>query len=218
MRTGWARSRAALWAGMAGTWLIAATAHSADNGDQMLVKFTAQSEAGQTLARMDLAAIADPAGDARLVELARQLGERIGIPLRLESLTSGRELLLEVDHQALAGALAEALRQRDDVAGVEVLDPAGQEQAPRLAVEFEPQSAFAEMIASGSGVTVGPLSSGGEVEAEVLSSDRDRAVLAPDPDALIDTLLARVEADPDVQYAQPNLRLRPYRAQAGGQG
>jgi hypothetical protein len=202
---------------MAATWLIAAPAQSANTGDQMIVKFTAQSEAGRALARMDLAAIADPAGDARLVELAQELGERIGIPLRLASLTSGRELLLEVDHQALASALAEALRQRDDVTGVEVLDPAGQEQAPRLAVEFESESAFAEMVASGSGVAVGPLSGGGDLEAEVLSSDRGRAVLAPDPDALIGTLLARVEADPDVQYAQPNLRLRPYRAQAGGE-
>jgi hypothetical protein len=31
-------------------------------------------------------------------------------------------------------------------------------------------------------------------------------------------LLARIEADSPVQYAQPDLRLRPYRAAVGGQG
>ena len=72
---------------------------------------------------MDLAAIGDPAEDARLIEVAQDFGERVGIPVRLESLTSGRELLLAVDREALAAAVAERLRQRDDVTSVEVADP-----------------------------------------------------------------------------------------------
>src|SRR5690606_17627267 len=158
-----------------------------------------ESEAGQVLSRMDLAAVTDPAGDAQLAVIARDLGERIGMPLFLESLTSGRELLLALDRGALLGALAERLRQRDDVARVEVESV----EALRLVVAFEPDGAFADMVAGGRRVTLG------EVEAEVLSAERGRAVLALDSDALMSTLLARLEADPAVQYAQPNLRLRP---------
>ena len=47
---------------------------------------------------------------------------------------------------------------------------------------------------------------------------RERAVLALDPDALLGVLLARIEADPEVQYAQPNVRMRPYRAEAREEG
>lgn len=220
MQIGWGRLLAVLCAGTVGTWLIAATGQAgpASGGDQVIVKFTSQSEAGQALSQMNLAAIADPAEDARLIAVAQNLGERIGIPLRLESLTSGRELLLAVDYQALAAALAERLRQRDDVTGVEVADTARDGEAPRLLAEFAPESAFAEMVASG--VALESLSGEGpdRLEIEVQSSDRDRAVLALDPDAITSALLARIKADPDVQYAQPNLRLRPYRAEAAEQG
>lgn len=213
------RSRVRWCAGLVGMWLIAATSHawSESSGDQVIVKFTSESEAGQILSQMNLAAIGDPAEDARVVGVAQDFSQRIGIPLRLERLTSGRELLLAVDHQALASALAERLRQREDVTGAEVADPGSAGEAPRLAVEFRPESAFAEMVAGGSRVALeGPGRS--EIEALVQSSKRDRAILTLDPDALMSTLLARIEADPNVQYAQPNLRLRPYRAEAGGQG
>src|SRR5262245_8403004 len=94
MRTWQARSLAALCAGMLGTWLIAAMpdARSESSSDQMIVKFTSDSAAGQALARLDLAATSDPAEDPRLNEVAQAFGSRIGIPVRLEGLTSGREL------------------------------------------------------------------------------------------------------------------------------
>jgi hypothetical protein len=119
MRIRWARPLAALAVALAGPWLVAATAHKrAESGDdQVIVKFAPQSEAGQILSRMDLAAIADPAGDPRLTEVARDFGARIGFPLRLQGLTSGRELLLALDYRALASALAEGLRQRGDSGG-----------------------------------------------------------------------------------------------------
>jgi hypothetical protein len=204
---------------MAGLWLVAASpqAWSESAGGQVIVKFTAQSEAGQALARIDLATIGAPAGDARLSEIARALGERIGVPLRLENLTSGRELLLAIDREKLAAAVAERLRRRADVQGVEVADPTGS-AGPRLAVAFAPGSALAKTVASEARVALelppgkigGPL----EVEAAVQSSDRDRAVLALDLDALLSGLLARLEADPEVQYVQRNLQLRPYPAGA----
>jgi hypothetical protein len=99
-----------------------------------------------------------------------------------------------------------------------VTDPGSDEQAPRLEVEFEPESAFAELVASGSRVALEPIAGLGEIEAEVTTSDRDRAILALDRDALMSAVLARIEADPHVQYAQPNLRMRPYSARAGAEG
>jgi hypothetical protein len=220
MRIRWGRPLVALAVALAGPWLVAASAHAAaeSSGDQVIVKFTSHSEAGQILSGMDLAAIAEPAEDPRLIEVARDFGARIGIPLRLQGLTSGRELLLAVDYLALASALAEGLRQRGDITGVEVVRPASEERTPRLEVEFAPGSAFAEMVASGPRIALAPVSGPGEIEAEVRRSERDRAVLMLDPDALMSALLARIEADPAVQYAQPDLRLRPYRAAVGGQG
>lgn len=225
MRTWQARLLAVLCAVMAGMWLIAAMPQQArpeSSSDQVIVKFTSQSDAGQALARMDLAAIGDPTEDTRLNEIAEAFGERIGVPVRLESLTSGRELLLAVDHEALAVALAERLRQRDDVISAEVADSGNGTKAPRLAVAFEPESAFAKLVAGGQRVTLESLSgeggSGLEVEAEVESSSEDHAVLALDLDALMSSLLERVAADPDVQYAQRNLRLAPYRTGGEGRG
>ena len=208
MGTGRARSVAVWCAAWTCALLIVAGAQtSPGSADQVIVKFAPESEAGQVLSRMDLAAVTDPAGDAQLAAIARDLGERIGMPLSLESLTSGRELLLALDREALLSTLAEHLRQRDDVARVEVESV----EALRLVVTFEPDGTFADMVASGPRLALGA----GEIEAEVLSAERGRAVLALDSDALMSSLLARLEADPAVQYAQPNLRLRPY---AGGSG
>jgi hypothetical protein len=217
----WRARRLAGWgAWLLGAWLAAATppAVSQSSGDQVIVKFREQSEAGQILSRLDLGAIADPAGDVRLTEVARELGERIGVPLRLESLTSGRELLLGIDYRQLAGALAERLRGRADIASVAVADPGRADEAPRLEVEFEPESAFAKLLETGPRVALEPAAGLGEIQAEVATSDRSRAVLTLDRDALMSAVLARIEADPDVLYAQSNLRMRPYRAEAGAQG
>jgi hypothetical protein len=219
-----ARSLAVLCTCLLGTALITASpgAQTEGSADQVIVKFTSQSEAGQALARMDLAAIGNPTEDARLVELARDFGERIGIPVRLESLTSGRELLLAVDRYTLAATVAARLRQREGVTSVEVADPAtgagGAPASPRLTVGFEPGSPFAETLARGSRVALGHLPGAGlgapEVQAEVESAAPDHAELALDLDALMTGLVERAAADPDVQYAQRNLRLTPY--QSGG--
>ena len=97
-------------------------------------------------------------------------------------------------------------------------EPASDGGAPRLEVEFEPGSAFAELVASGPRVALEPVAGVGEIEVAVQRLDRERAVLALDPDALLGVLLARIEADPEVQYAQPNVRMRPYRAEAREEG
>ena len=65
----------------------------------MIVKFAVRERSRAGAGADGLSAIADPAGDARLIQVARDFGERVGIPLLLESLTSGRELLLAVDQQ-----------------------------------------------------------------------------------------------------------------------
>ena len=148
-----ARLLALLWACLLGTSLIAASpeARTESSADQVIVKFTSQSDAGRALAQMDLATIGDPAQDARLVELAQDFGERIGVPVRLESLTSGRELLLAVDRDALAAAVAARLRQREGVTSVEVAEPTtgagGEPASPRLTVGLEPGSPFAARLA-----------------------------------------------------------------------
>jgi hypothetical protein len=222
------RALALLCACLLGALLTAASpeAQTESSADQVIVKFTSQSEAGRALARMDLATIGDPAEDARLVELARDFGQRIGVPVRLESLTSGRELLLAVDRDALAAAVAERLRQREGVTSVAVAEPTtgpgGEPASPRLTVGFEPGSPIAARLARARRVVLGPLPGAGagapEVQAEVRSAAPDHADLVLDLDALVTGLLERVAADPNVQYAQRNLRLTPYQAGAEGRG
>jgi hypothetical protein len=223
-----ARFLAVLCACLLGTGLITASleAQTESSADQVIVKFTSQSEAGRALARMDLATIGNPTEDARLVELAQDFGERIGIPVRLESLTSGRELLLAVDRDALAAAVAARLRQREGVTSVEVADPTtgagGEPASPRLTVGFEPGSPFAERLARESRVALEHLPGAGpgalDVQAEVQSAAPDHADLVLDLDALMTGLVERAKADPDVQYAQRNLRLTPYQAGAKERG
>jgi hypothetical protein len=222
-----ARSLAVLSACLLGTWLAASPeAQTESSPDQVIVKFTSQSDAGRALAQMDLATIGDPAQDARLVELAQDFGERIGVPVRLESLTSGRELLLAVDRDAVAAAVAARLRQREGVTSVEVAEPTtgagGEPASPRLTVGFEPGSPFGARLARESRVALGHLPGAGpgapDVQAEVRSAAPDHADLVLDLDALMTGLLERVAADPDVQYAQRNLRLAPYRAGAKERG
>jgi hypothetical protein len=221
------RSLALLCACLLGTWLAASPeAQTESSPDQVIVKFTAQSDAGRALAQMDLATIGDPAQDARLVELAQDFGERIGVPVRLESLTSGWELLLAVDRDAVAAAVAARLRQREGVTSVEVAESTtgsgGEPASPRLTVGFEPGSPFAARLARESRVALGHLPGAGpgapDVQAEVRSAAPDHADLVLDLDALMTGLLERVAADPDVQYAQRNLRLTPYRAGAKERG
>jgi hypothetical protein len=222
MRSLPARSLGALFASFMVTWLIVAIpgARSESGSDQLIVKFMPESPAGQALGRMDLAAIDDPAEDARLVEIAQAFGERIGIPLRLESLTSGRELLLAVDHEALAALAVARLRERDGVIEAAVVDQGP--GSPRLTVAFEPGSAFATAVAGESRIVLGQLAGEGPsrmaVEAEVASSSQDQAILTLDLEALTSGLVEGLQSDPDVQYAQRNLQLRPFRADAERRG
>ena len=62
-------------------------------------------------------------------------------------------------------------------------------EPPHLEGEFEPGSAFAELVASGPRVALEPVGGVGEIEVALQRLDRERAVLALDPDALLPVLL-----------------------------
>jgi hypothetical protein len=206
-------TRAAWYAAIAALCCASAAAYAQTGRTigQVIVSFSSDSAAGQQLARLDLEAIDDPTGDARLLEIAHDLGERFGVPLRLEGLTSGRELLLAIDREAVMATAAERLAKRLGVTGVERLEPTEPGDA-RLAVAFQPDSEFAAAIATGSRLALGEPSGDGagglSVEAAVEDAGSADAILALDLDAIARRLLERLQADPQVRYAQPNLLLR----------
>jgi hypothetical protein len=209
---------AALGIALAVTWWAAATQAQREGAtDQLIVSFTPDSEAGQQVAGIDLAAVSDPTGDRRLLEIARAWGERLGVPLRVEGLTSGRELLFAIDQEALAAVVAERLGQREGVIDAEVVtgrSGSGDAGGPRIAVAVAPDSAFAAAVAGGERMVVGDPSGDRSgyvpIAATVEASGPANAILALDLEALVSAVAEHLQADPDVHYVQRNLRLRPY--------
>jgi hypothetical protein len=210
---------AALGIGLAVTWWATATQAQREGAtDQLIVSFTPNSEAGQQVAGIDLAAVSDPTGDRRLLEIARAWGERLGVPLRVEGLTSGRELLFAIDQEALAAVVAERLGQREGVIDAEVVtgrSGSGDAGGPRIAVAVAPDSAFAAAVAGGERVVVlrdpsGDRSGQVPIATTVEASGPANATLALDLEALVSAVAEHLQADPDVRYVQRNLRLRPY--------
>ena len=74
---------------------------------EVLVKFAAASTGGKLLAAADPESIGTDAALARYLATASQ---EVGIPLRAERLTSGGELLLAIDEEALVSQVLERVR------------------------------------------------------------------------------------------------------------
>ena len=88
--------------------------------------------------------------DAMLGYLA-DFSNALGIPVRAQRLTSGREVLLEVDRDALSAALVELLRRDRDPESVRPVDTSAESpfQDPRVEVRltFAPGSTEADLLA-----------------------------------------------------------------------
>src|SRR3712207_4336213 len=71
---------------------------------EVIVKFAAGSEAHQVIAD---AMRSDLQSDARLVRLANSLSDQLNVPLKSSQVTSGQELVLSIDADAIASMVAE---------------------------------------------------------------------------------------------------------------
>ncbi len=92
---------------------------------ELIVKFAVGSEGRQTTLQ---AMQAGTAAEAHLQPLAQSLSEQINIPLTITRATSGQEVILAVDRDALMAELMERLQQRSDIEYVQpnwIMQPLG---------------------------------------------------------------------------------------------
>jgi hypothetical protein len=126
---------------------------------------------------------------------AGRLSERAGLELRALGVTSGGELLLGIDQEALAGRLMDAARTLPGVVTVA--------RSPGSGVIIETQGGTAgRNLASISGSLTGMIGAPVAVRTQGAS-----VVAEATPDDLVDVAAQRLEGLPEVSYAQPNLRV-----------
>lgn len=191
-------------------------------GPQFIVKFRSGTAGDRTA----LQAIQDQPGQSRIfADFAAALGGEIGTPIRIASVTSGRELVVAVDVAAITAAVVAGLRRRPDVVRVEPMTeadvPPVVPQNPTISVEFARDSTLATSIAEGWSKA---LDSDPEILGLKDDVARDTGVeLLPHPpktQPMLFTLdIAKLAAElgerlkmrPDVEYLQPVtlLQLQP---------
>jgi hypothetical protein len=145
---------------------------------------------------------------AELQAVAGRLSQDVGVPLLGVRATSGDELVLSVDRRALGERLLAAARAMPGVTAAEMTVPGA--AVPQLEIALQP--------AAGSGLTdpsrLASVSerlaraTGAPLEARIESG---RIIVRANADELLGDVSRRLQALPEVTYAQPNLvfRIRP---------
>ncbi len=208
------------------SFTTAGLALSAPNGPaafvagDLMVKFTDASPAGMLVSR---AMQGDPGAERQLPDLAARLSAEIGVKLLAARVTSGRELVLGVDLEALEASLAERCQRDREVTRVLPL-PAPKTVLPpatlALAVEFAPNSDAKRLLerAARAGERAGGeidalaarLSAGADPRPTSHVNERGQLVLTLDIAALTLQLVERFKRRSDVEYAQIIQIVRPF--------
>jgi hypothetical protein len=181
---------------------------------ELIVKFSPASQAGQVAAQ---ALLGDARQDAQLQALEQSLSRELNVHLDIRQITSGREIVLSVDTQALVSRVVEQLRTREEVKTAKLLE-AGEGQFlgnPKVLVEFAPGSKAARSLSA-------PVEQSqevqrvvkeleGEVGARLIPElpETSQLILVLDLASLTADLLKRIRQRGDVEYAQPNVLLQP---------
>jgi hypothetical protein len=187
---------------------------------EVIVKFAAGSEAHQVIAG---AMRGDLQSDARLVRLANSLSDQLNVPLKSSQVTSGQELVLSIDADAIASKVAEQFSHHSDVGNAKMVE-SGDMKAPaqrnrQVIIEFVPASETGEELSKVSPENIGrsptvqrlitDIEQNLGVKLTVLSAQRNEIVLVIHIDSLTADLVERLRKRPDVEYAQPSFLLRP---------
>ena len=185
--------------------------------EQVIVKFVAGSEAGRAVA----AALAHGLeGSAEIAALAATLSRELEIPVRIERLTSGQELLIALDLAALSARLRRYFEAHEEVLRVRPLDVVGTSERlysrPGVRLELRPGSPSHRVLAEPRAAEVE------DPALRALTEDASQALGLPlsataaatldvtlDPEALTETLLQRLSERADVEYAEVNRLVPP---------
>ena len=160
--------------------LVAVGPAMAETQADLIVKLRDPQAVGTTAAR-DAAAV--------------RLSEQVGFKLQALSVTSGGELLLGIDREALAEELIGAARALPGVVGAEVLAGTAVVIETAVGTGAPDLAAIGTNLAIATGAPVTTRVQGGSVVVEAM------------PDELVDQAARRLQRVPEVTYAQPNLRL-----------
>lgn len=188
----------------------------------LIVRFTVTSAAGALVTR---AVHGDPAAQAQLPALAARLSAELGTALVAVRVTSGSELLLAIDREALLADLAQHVQRDPAVTGTRPLAPAPTVLPPAtiaLAVEFAPASPPAQLLQRAAAgehrsrdidALAARLTAGFDPSPSGQASESGRLVLSLDIVALTLDTIERLQRRTDVEYAQPSQLLRPVETQ-----
>jgi hypothetical protein len=178
---------------------------------ELIVKCAPDSDAGRLVERL---LREDPNALQALDATLASLADRVGLPLTLERLTSGAELLLRLDAEELLRRLEGSVAVRPEVQAVKLIagDPQASPLQPgaHLFVEFAEASRTAATLAQSPGEEVMReliTSMTGDSDIPVVGTRvSDRALaLYPNYAALLALFKRRLEALPEVDYVQVNI-------------
>jgi hypothetical protein len=182
---------------------------------EIIVKFMTDSETGLAITR----ALDEPNFDVgQLQDTADELADRCGLPLKAKRLTSGAEVLIELDLASLMERLQIGLSMRPDVESVSLENlPGNSPLHPKvtLLVNLAPESrsaALLERARSTETTALAELVCGltGDAEVPVLGTPMTANTLGliANVEALLEQLLSCLHRHTDIEYAQPNPILR----------
>lgn len=176
--------------------------------DEIIVKFAAGQSINDTIVR----AFDDTSAETSLENSVRALSDALDIPFDYSRLTSGREIVIEIPTRRVIDKIAERLRGSDYVEDV-VIESHVANDVPNGPNEILVTVDHAK-IESGSDVDANALA------ARLVADDRfpvtceirtdGRLVITPEFERLVATLAEELASRPDIDYAQPNYRVRHY--------
>ena len=156
------------------------------------------------------AAGAQPPDLDALRGMVDSLGRRVAVPLRMTAFGSGGWVVLAVQPEELARSLANRARSRSGVASAEEMTGEGRKGS--IAIRFEAGSPEAAAVKANclDGITRAFEKDLG-VGFAASAAGPDTLVLSVDLKALTLSLVQRLKQLAEVEEAQPNFQLRPFR-------
>lgn len=186
----------------------------------LIVKFTAASEPDVLVDRV---VRGDRTADRELAAFAARLARELGTALVVARVTSGNELVLSVNRDQVAQALAEVVKRDPAVRAVTRADPPKTVLPTTqiaLALDLRRDSDAGRLVRRS--VRIGR-QTGSEIDALVKKlcvgvdpppsgrvDKRSQLVLGVDIAALTLDLVERLQRRPDVEYAQPSQVMKAY--------